>query len=171
MTLPETMRTLTAGGLTLDPQVAAHAAELYAVLRDPELHRYTDAEAPASETELAARLVRLESRVSPEGTEHWLNWIVRNKAGELVGYVQATVAGQVAEIAYVFGRAYQRRGYAFAATSAMLRELAAAYGVHRASAKLDPDNTASLALLRKLGFVLFATDEAAHEVSYGRAIP
>ena len=48
----------------------------------------------------------------------------------------------------------------------MLTELRAAYGVIRATATLDPQNAASLALLRKLGFRLFAESPAANEVSY-----
>jgi RimJ/RimL family protein N-acetyltransferase len=48
----------------------------------------------------------------------------------------------------------------------MLAELRAAYGVRRAAATLDPQNTASLALLRKLGFRLFAESPETNEASY-----
>jgi [ribosomal protein S5]-alanine N-acetyltransferase len=122
-----------------------------------------------SEAALRERLARLESRLSPDGREHWLNWVIRTDGGGVAGYVQATVEmGGTAEIAYVLGSAHQRRGYGFVAVSAMLDELAASYGVTRVVATLDPDNAASLALLRKLGFRLEGEDAAAHEVRYAR---
>jgi RimJ/RimL family protein N-acetyltransferase len=156
-------------GLVLEPQVAAHAAELFAVLDDRGLYDFIDDKGPASEEALRARLARLESRASPDGSQAWLNWVVRTAEGEVAGYVQATVgADHRAEIAYVLGRRFWRRGYGFAACSTMLDELKASYGVTRATATLDPDNAASLALLRKLAFRFESEDAAAHEVHYSR---
>jgi ribosomal-protein-alanine N-acetyltransferase len=154
-------------GVTLEPQMASHAAELYAVISDPSLYEFIDQKGPVSEAALRERLVKLETRLSPDGTEHWLNWIVRNPAGEMVGYVQATVTpDHSAEIAYVLGRAYWRKGYATAACRAMIAELRSSYGVTRLTATLDPANDASLALLRKLGLSLIWTDEPGQEVGY-----
>ena len=154
-------------GVTLEPQLASHAAELYALISDPSLYEFIDQKEPVSETALRLRLQRLETRQSPDRTEHWLNWIVRNPAGEMVGYVQATVTpDHSAEIAYVLGRAHWRKGYAYAACRAMIAELRSSYGVTRLTATLDPANDASLALLRKLGLSLVWTDEPGHEVGY-----
>lgn len=164
------MRVLRGDGVSLEPQVAGHAAEMFAVLRDPALYVFTDDKEPVSEEWLRARFARLESRRSPDGRQHWLNWVVRNDAGEAVGYVQATVEGNVAEIAYVIGLAHQGRGYARAACRAMLAELAEAYRVRRVTATLDPENTASLALLGRLGFGLEREDVAAHEAHYIRGL-
>lgn len=161
------MRAVAGEGVTLEPQLASHAAELYAVIADPSLYEFIDNKEPASEAALRERLARLESRKSPDGTEHWLNWIVRNAAGEIVGYVQATVTpDHSAEIAYVLGRAHWRKGYAGAACAAMIAELRETYGVTRLTATLDPANTASLALLRKLGLGLAWEDQPAQEVGY-----
>jgi RimJ/RimL family protein N-acetyltransferase len=165
------MRVLAGGGLTLEPQTIAHAAELYAVLDDPELYVFTDDKGPASELALADRLRRLESRVSPDGAEHWLNWVVRTAEGKIVGYVQATIgSGGEAGIAYVLGRAHWRRGYAKAACGLMLRELADTYGATTATATLDPRNAASLALLRSLGFSFLSRNDAVNEITYARRI-
>ena len=161
------MRTLAGGGLVLEPQTAARAHELFAVLNDPALYIFTDDKGPASEAALAARLARLETRRSPDGAEQWLNWVVRIDEGDVVGYVQATVGGAFeAEIAYMLGRAYWRRGYASAACRLMLFELSQAYGVRRATATLDPQNVASLALLRKLGFRFLREDREANELTF-----
>ena len=148
--------------------MAAHAVELWPVLRDPELYVFTDDKEPVSEAWLRERFAGLESRQSPDGSQRWLNWVVRDADGAAVGYVQATVTGIEAEIAYMLGRQYWRRGYGFAACSAMIAELAEAYGVRRITATLDPDNLASLALLRKLELGLVSEDAAAHEVTYAR---
>jgi RimJ/RimL family protein N-acetyltransferase len=167
------MRRVAGEGVTLEPQLAAHSAELYAVIKDPALYTYIDQKEPASEAALRERLAKLETRSSPDGTEDWLNWIVRNPAGELVGYVQATVdrAHSEAEIAYVLGRDYWRRGYAFAACRTMISELQASYGVTHVTATLDPENTASLALLGKLGLGFEWEDSAAKEVGYALDLP
>ena len=97
---------------------------------------------------------------------------MRNAAGVVVGYVQATVTpDKSAEIAYVLGRAHWRKGYAGAACAAMIDELRETYGVTRLTATLDPANTASLALLRKLGLGLDWTNAAEHEVGYALDLP
>jgi ribosomal-protein-alanine N-acetyltransferase len=161
------VRTIAGEGVTLEPQLASHAAELYPVIGDPSLYEFIDNKEPASEAALRERLLKLESRRSPDGTEHWLNWVVRNAGGVVVGYVQATVTpDRSAEIAYVFGRAHWRKGYAYAACSSMIGDLRSSYGVTRIAATLDPANAASVALLRKLGLSLIWTDEPGQEVGY-----
>lgn len=161
------MRLVAGEGVTLEPQLASHAPELYPVISDPALYEFIDNKPPTTEGALRERLRRLESRRSPDGTEHWLNWVVRNAAGKLVGYVQATVTpDRSAEIAYVFGRAHWRKGYATAACAAMIGELRSSYGVTRVTATLDPANEASLALLRKLGLGLARTNQGDDEVGY-----
>jgi len=132
------VRALAADGLRLEPQVATHAAELYPVLADPALYVFTDDKGPTDEAALTGRLRHLESRRSPDGAEQWLNWVVRTSDCGVVGYVQATVrAGSEAEIAYMLGRAFWRRGYATTACSLMLSELFQAYSVRRVTATLS----------------------------------
>lgn len=166
------MRAAAGAGVNLEPQLAAHAAELFAVISDPALYEYIDGGAPQSEDSLRARLLRLESRLSPDGDEHWLNWAVRTSAGDLIGYVQATVTpDRSAEIAYVLGRAFWRRGYGYAACRAMIAELRTRYGVTRLTATLDPANAGSVALLRKLGFGLAWHDVPGNEAGYALDLP
>jgi hypothetical protein len=84
------MRTLETAALTLEPQRAQHAAEMFAVLSDPAIYEYEN-QPPASLEALRRRYAALESRRSPDGREQWLNWVIRLPAGEPIGYVQATV--------------------------------------------------------------------------------
>jgi RimJ/RimL family protein N-acetyltransferase len=146
------VRTLHTGDLTLEPQVAAHADALFPVLCDPAIYEYEN-DPPASLAALRERFARLEARQSPEGGEHWLNWVIRLPGAGLIGFVQATVhADGRAAIAYVLGSPYWGRGHARRAVEAMLAELAESYEVKRYSASLKRRNLRSLRLLERLGF-------------------
>jgi [ribosomal protein S5]-alanine N-acetyltransferase len=139
--------------LRLEPQVAAHAKEMFAVLSDPAIYEYENAP-PRSLEWLRERYARLESRRSPDGDQQWLNWVIRLPGGELIGYVQATVfpTGRAA-IAYELSSRYWGRGLARAACEAMLSELAARHGVRDAYAVFKRRNHRSLRLLQRLDFV------------------
>jgi RimJ/RimL family protein N-acetyltransferase len=139
--------------LVLEPQTAAHAAVMHALLADPALYRHEN-EPPPSVAWLRERFERLESRRSPDGREEWLNWVMRlRETDALTGYVQATVHGDgSAAVAYVLGSAWWGRGLATEAVQAMIGELAAAHGVHTLRAVLKRSNEPSLRLLQRLGF-------------------
>lgn len=146
------MNVLTAGSLTLEPQTAAHAAEMFVVLSDPAIYEY-ESEPPQSLQGLRERFAELESRRSPNGREQWLNWVIRLPDARLAGYVQATVhADGHASIAYELNSAHWGRGVARQAVEAMIGELAMHYGVQRVTAVLKQVNRRSLGLLQRLGF-------------------
>lgn len=146
------MNTLIAGTLTLEPQTAAHAAEMFVVLADPAIYEYEN-EPPQSLEGLRERFAELESRRSPNGREQWLNWVIRLPDGRLAGYVQATVhADGHASIAYELNSAFWGQGLARRSVEAMIDELAAYYGVHCVTAVLKQVNRRSLRLLQRLGF-------------------
>lgn len=148
---PVAMRDVESEGLTLEPQVAAHADEMFGVLADPAIYEY-DGEPPDSVDALRRRFAALASRRSPNGREVWLNWVVRADGGRLIGQVQATVSADRAAIAYELGSAWWGRGFGRRAVEAMLRELHAAYGVRRCTAVLKQENLRSFHLLRRLRF-------------------
>lgn len=156
------MNTLQAGALRLEPQVAAHAAPMYTLLCDPAIYEFENAP-PASEAALRRRFAALESRRSGDGTEQWLNWVVRLPGGELAGYVQATVEATArAWVACELGSRWWRQGIATRALQAVLRELADTYAVRDAYAVLKTVNVRSLGLLRKLGFTELDREARAH---------
>jgi len=149
------MRTLSARGMSLEPQTAAHAEPMFAVLNDTAVFTYIDDAPPASVAALRDRFARLESRASADGREHWLNWVIRLDGGVVAGFVQATVyPSGWAWIAFVLGRAHWGHGHAWNASRAMLDELTSRYGVTRLLATADRDNRRSIALLERLGFAL-----------------
>ena len=100
------MNRVPAGTLVLEPQLAVHAAQMFEVLSDPAIYEFENTP-PVSAASLAERFARLESRVSPDRTEQWLNWVIRLPTGALAGYVQATIAADgTAHIAYELGSAF-----------------------------------------------------------------
>jgi len=131
---------------------------MFRVLADPAIYEFEN-EPPSSEARLTERYRRLESRGSADGTEHWLNWVVRLPTGELAGYVQATVLPDgVALVAYELNSRHWRQGIGRSAVQAMLDELRAQCGVHTFVAVLKARNFRSEGLLRRLGFA--PADEA-----------
>jgi RimJ/RimL family protein N-acetyltransferase len=148
------MRVIEAAALTLVPQTAAHAQEMFAVLGDPAIYAYEN-EPPPSLEWLRERFAKLESRRSAGGEERWLNWVIRLPASQLIGYVQATVRRDgSAAIAYVLASAFWGRGLGRQAVEAMMKELGERYQVRAFSAVLKRKNRRSARLLEHLGFSL-----------------
>ena len=145
----KTIRTLCC---ILEPQVEAHAEEMFTVLSDPAIYEFENVPPPSVER-LAAGYRSRESRTSPDGREKWLNWVVRLTNGEAAGYVQATVLESGASyVAYEFASKHWRKGIGSASVGAMMEELVESYGVHTFVAVLKTANYRSLGLLRQLGF-------------------
>jgi RimJ/RimL family protein N-acetyltransferase len=143
----------------LEPQVAGHAPEMFALLQDLRIYEYEN-EPPESEEWLRERFARLETRSSRDGTEHWLNWVVRLSSGETIGYVQATVEpGGRAFVAYVLGSRWWGQGFAREAVRAMMDELRDTYGARHYVAVLKRRNERSRRLLKRLGFAPCTLDE------------
>ncbi|GLW75087.1 acetyltransferase [Kitasatospora phosalacinea] len=141
-------RTIRTDRLALLPLQVEHADEMAVVLSDPALHAFVGG-TPDAPQDLRARYERLVTG-SPRPGESWCNWVVQLRdAACLTGYVQATVTaddrGAAAEIAWVVGTPWQRRGIAAEAAQglvAWLRE----HPVHTVSAYIHPDHTASAAV-------------------------
>src|SRR5213593_1499119 len=148
------MRAISTGRLTLEPQIASHADQMFDVLSDPAIYEYEN-KPPESLEWLRERFGKLESRRSSDGKEQWLNWVIRLPTSELAGYVQAAVhADRRAAIGYELSSAHWGRGVARQAVQAVMSELAEHYHVNRVTAVLKRENQRSLRLLERLGFAL-----------------
>lgn len=155
------VQTLAAGDLALEPLTVAHAEAMFEVLSDPKLYRYLDYPPPPSVEHLRGVYARLEGRKSPDGSQLWLNWVVRPKDQSPIGYVQATVVSdRTAWVAYVFSSKHWGHGYATRATRAVVEHLAAEYGVAHYLATVEAENQPSIRLLERLGFHPATTQEA-----------
>jgi RimJ/RimL family protein N-acetyltransferase len=140
--------------LRLEPQMPAHADELFGPLSDPRLYTHVPQEPPSSLDALRERLALLAARRSPQGDELWLNWVVRDVRGAApLGRVQATVRTDApCYLAYEVFPAQWRRGIATEACRRAIEWLIDELHVEHFTAEVDSLNTASLRLLDRLGF-------------------
>ncbi|MEV6310859.1 GNAT family N-acetyltransferase [Streptomyces sp. NPDC051840] len=144
---PEPFATARLDALPLDVD---HAREMAAVLFDPALHEWTGG-APEDEDTLRARYER-QSAGSPDPAELWWNWVLRVRAdGCLAGYVQATVRGTRAEVAWVVGTRWQGMGYAKEAAAGLVGHLLASGSPRTVIAHIHPGHTASAAVASAAG--------------------
>jgi len=139
--------------LLLEPLRADHAVEMATVLDDERLHAFIGGR-PATLDELRARYIRLVAGRSADGSQGWLNWVVRHRRiGVPVGTVQATLRSNgavTAEVAWVIAAPHQRLGYAKEASAAMTGWLRHR-GVEALVAHVHPSHEASIRVARYLG--------------------
>ena len=139
--------------LVLEPLRIEHAEPMAIVLADPQLHAFIGG-APATAQQLRSRYTRMLAGPS-DPAESWCNWIIRIREDhQLTGTVQATVGpgadGLHAEIAWVIGTAWQRRGIATEATRALVEWLTR-QPIHAVIAHIHPDHHASAAVATAAG--------------------
>ena len=106
--------------LKLEPLVVSDAAEMAAVLAEPALYEFTGGSPPSLE-ELRERYRLQAAGRSPDGSQEWLNWIVRlSDDGRAIGFVQATIVNGRADIAWLIGVPWQGHGFATEAARALV---------------------------------------------------
>ncbi|MER5278384.1 GNAT family N-acetyltransferase [Streptomyces sp. NPDC002809] len=134
------------------PLRVAHAEEMATVLADPALHTYTGG-APEDADTLRARYER-QTAGSPDPDELWWNWVLRIRGEDcLAGYVQATVRGAGAEIAWVTGTRWQGHGYAKEAARGLVAHLIGGGAARTVIAHIHPGHAASAAVAGAAGLV------------------
>ncbi len=135
--------------LVLTPLQVADAPAMAAILGDQVLYNYTGGEPPTIEQ--LENLYRAQIAGSPRSGEVWHNWIVRIAGSPVaVGFVQATITGDDADVAWVIGVAWQGRGIASEAAAAMCQWLRYG-GVGRITAHIHPGHVASAAVAEACG--------------------
>ena len=147
----EQMR-ITTPRLDLVPLTAADADDLFPLLDDPALGRFTGETPPADVDVVRAGFAKWETRRSPDGAELWLNWVVRRRGDRrAIGYVQATVGAGDAAIAWTIGTAFQRQGFATEAGRALIAWLRDTLGVPLIVGSVHPGNIASQTAAHRIG--------------------
>ncbi|GAA3623812.1 GNAT family N-acetyltransferase [Kineosporia mesophila] len=140
--------------LDLEPIRLDHAEEAYPWLSDERIHAFTGG-SPASLDELKARFRRQAEGQSPDGSQGWLNWMIRHRTGRLVGTVQATISrarsgDMQAELAWVLAFDAQGHGFAREAAAEMVIWLRG-NDVQRFIAHIHPRHRASKGVARSIG--------------------
>lgn len=134
--------------LVLLPLLGEHAEEMASALSDPGLHTFIGG-APAAPHALRSHYERLVAGSSDPDVS-WCNWVIqlRDEAC-LTGTVQATISPynseHIAEIAWVVGTPWQRRGIATEAVGGLITWLRQ-QPVHTIIAHIHPDHHASAAV-------------------------
>ena len=145
--------------LRCEPVQIEHAEAMYPVLLDPRIYTYLPERPPPSVDALRRRYETLSAGKSPDGSEHWLNWMLFLRAtGEAIGYYQATVRPAGCSIAYIINPAFWRRGYAAEAGRAIIPHLFERYAIPAVTAEIDRRNDASIELAGRLGLSLVRHD-------------
>jgi ribosomal-protein-alanine N-acetyltransferase len=139
--------------LELIPLAERFADAMFDGLQSSALYQYIPDVPPPSREWLRERYRRLESGRSPDSSELWLNWLLREKmTGRFVGHVQATVKGRKASVAYLLFLKDWGAGYAHEAVARMLLSLERDHGVKEFLATVHVANQHSIRLLERLGF-------------------
>jgi RimJ/RimL family protein N-acetyltransferase len=138
--------------LRIEPLAADDADDLFPVLDDAALGRYTGELPPDDVEALRARFERWERRRSPDGAELWLNWTVRlREDGRAIGALQASVSDHETSIAWTIGTPFQGQGFATEAADAILAWLRVMLGDATIVAWIHPDHVASQGVARRIG--------------------
>ncbi len=130
--------------LRLAPLTVEDADEMSTVLGDARMYEFTGG-GPPSLDQLRERYRRLVVGHSADGSQQWLNWIVRLAADDVaVGVMQATVEadGSSADVAWEVGVPWQGRGIASEAARAVVEWLVG-QGVGTITACIHPEHHAS----------------------------
>ncbi|MEM1411263.1 MAG: GNAT family N-acetyltransferase [Pseudomonadota bacterium] len=139
--------------LLLRPLEARDAPGMYAIYSDPKTMKYWSSR-PIDGLEASARMVAEDLALQRGGTAAF--WaIVLPQTGRVIGKFSLFTIDRLnrrAEVGYVINRQFWGKGYGTEVLAAMLEAVFNRYELHRVEADIDPDNAASLALLRKFGF-------------------
>src|SRR5690242_17514291 len=101
--------------LSLEPLLATHVDVFFELLTDPRIYEWISPAPPTNRERLRKAWQRNESRLSPDGSEAWLNWAVRRVSdGVYVGRLDANVSrvNIATNYGYMFFPEYWGQGYA-----------------------------------------------------------
>ena len=150
--------------LTLILVTRHHAPDMYPILADTSLYQFTGGQPPRNVDAVERWFSDLESRKSPDGTQRWLTWVVQLKEQKaLIGYVQATITGVQANIAWMIGTNWQGRGYAKEAVALLTARLKQ-HAVKQLTAYIHPDHKASQRVATSIGLLRTGASHEGEEI-------
>lgn len=147
------MPSIDGGRVRLRALVEADVPALFEIFSDPEGMRYWSAPPLADLAAARALLADIHAHFARRTLFQW--GIVRADDDRVIG---TTTIFQIdhdhrrAEIGFALGRAHWGQGYATAAVIALIRFAFETLDLHRLEADPDPQNSASIAVLKKQGF-------------------
>ena len=139
--------------LTLRPVSGEDLPDLFAVNGDDETTRYLPYAAWRSPLDSTSWLARMQALAAAGSAVQLV--LQRRSDARVIGTAllfKWDEGSARVELGYVLGRAHWRQGYAREAVKAVCGQAFGPMGVRRVEAEVQPDNLASNALLRALGF-------------------
>lgn len=139
--------------LIMRPLHADDAPGMYAIYSDPATMRYSSSNC-IGELEQAAQMVSQDLQLQLGGTAAFWAVVLPN-TGRVIGkftLFHIDRDNRRAEIGYVLNRRFWGKGYGGELLGTFLETCFDHFDLHRLEADIDPDNAASLALLRRHGF-------------------
>lgn len=140
--------------LRIEPLRAEHASVVFESLQHPAIYRFIPND-PPERAALQRRYDFLAGARSPDGREHWLNWVafLRDTHTPVCTFQATLPEGERGSFAYVVFPAFWRQGYGREVVARMLEHLFEAYPVPELFAEIDTRNTGSIRLVESLGLV------------------
>lgn len=146
--------TLTTSRLILRPLQIEDARAMFSIWSDPDAMRYFSFVAM---THLEQAEVRVAQKLSAlENGKNLICILTLRTSGEVLGdcaLFNVDKQSQRAEIGFSLQRERWGNGYMNEAASALIEHAFSALDLHRIEADIDPRNSASATLLKRLGFV------------------
>jgi [ribosomal protein S5]-alanine N-acetyltransferase len=137
------------------PVTGENAETLWRVLQEPGLRQYQDL--PEVDLDQFQRMVAARPRQLHPGSSGRFEWLIYLKDVETpVGWTSLRISERsvsTGEIGYSVIRAYRGRGIASEAVRALVEEAFASAKLRKVRAYCVPDNVASRAVLKKVGFL------------------
>lgn len=137
--------TLAGAGIVLRPLVVADAEALFAALSDPQVQRFRNDAPHAGITETQAYI--------QTSLACGLAWAITENGGEALGRLALRLNGDSGEFGIVLRRSAQRRGLALKALALAQAHAFTVIGLTQLRAEIDAENTASLRLFERAGFL------------------
>jgi RimJ/RimL family protein N-acetyltransferase len=150
--------------LRLEELEIRHAPKLFAALNDDRVGKFIGGPDVTTLVELQERILHLLSGPPNDSNQRWFNFVVILEA-EVIGRVEATSHDGITEIAYLINPSHWDRGFATSATELLLEDLRKETEFNF-WATVDPNNSASIRVLEKLGFSRINYDTAPLLLSY-----
>lgn len=128
------------------------ARGLHAALAGPEVGRFLGGPDIIDLDDAQRRIAHVLA--GPTSADHaWVNLTIRDLDGVIAGRLEATVYADWAEVAWLLGVPWWGRGLGTEAAEWLLDHLRDEWGVQEFWATAHPDNSASIAIMRRLGMI------------------
>jgi len=139
---------------TLDivPLQICHLEELARVLLCPEVYEHIESPLPSTDEFVLGLRIGISGPPADAGDEKWLNFLVRDSSGQMIGRLEATIHHGIAEVAFLFGFQFWGQGYGYAGVQWLHQKLIGRYGIADLWATTTKQNFRSQRLLERCGY-------------------